>query len=219
MKKLLKTKILLADDHRIMRAGLRSILEKEPDMEILGEAQNGLVALRLAKELRPDLIIMDISMPDLNGIEATSRILAELSGLRVLALSMHSDRGFLIKMLKAGASGYLLKDCASEELIDAVHVIMKNRLYISPVMVDDMVRGYVQMASREDLSTFSVLTTRERDVLQRLAEGRSVKEIAHDLNISVKTVETFRHRIEEKLNVSSIAELTKYAIREGLTSL
>ena len=219
MKKILKIKILLADDHKIMRAGLRSILEKEPDMEILGEAQNGLVALQLAKKLRPDLIIMDISMPDLNGIEATSRILAELSGLRVLALSMHSDRGFLIKMLKAGASGYLLKDCASEELIDAVHVIMKNRLYISPAMVDDMVRDYVQMASREDLSAFSVLTTRERDVLQRLAEGKSVKEIAHDLNISVKTVETFRHRIEDKLSLNSIAELTKYAIREGLTSL
>ena len=219
MKKILKTKILLADDHKIMRAGLRSILEKQPDMEILGEAQNGLVALQLAKKLRPDLIIMDISMPDLNGIEATSRILAELSGLRVLALSMHSDRGFLIKMLKAGASGYLLKDCASEELIDAVHVIMKNRLYISPAMVDDMVRGYVQMASKEDLSAFSVLTTRERDVLQRLAEGKSVKEIAHDLNISVKTVETFRHRIEDKLHLNSIAELTKYAIREGLTSL
>ena len=218
-KQILKIKILLADDHKIMRAGLRSILEKEPDMEILGEAQNGLVALQLAKKLRPDLIIMDISMPDLNGIEATSRILAELSGLRVLALSMHSDRGFLIKMLKAGASGYLLKDCASEELIDAVHVIMKNRLYISPAMVDDMVRGYVQMASREDLSAFSVLTTRERDVLQRLAEGKSIKEIAHDLNISVKTVETFRHRIEDKLNLNSIAELTKYAIREGLTSL
>ena len=219
MKQILKIKILLADDHKIMRAGLRSILEKEPDMEILGEAQNGLVALQLAKKLRPDLIIMDISMPDLNGIEATSRILAELSGLRVLALSMHSDRGFLIKMLKAGASGYLLKDCASEELIDAVHVIMKNRLYISPAMVDDMVRGYVQMASREDLSAFSVLTARERDVLQRLAEGKSVKEIAHDLNISVKTVETFRHRIEDKLCLHSIAELTKYAIREGLTSL
>ena len=219
MKQILKIKILLADDHKIMRAGLRSILEKEPDMEILGEAQNGLVALQLAKKLRPDLIIMDISMPDLNGIEATSRILAELSGLRVLALSMHSDRGFLIKMLKAGASGYLLKDCASEELIDAVHVIMKNRLYISPAMVDDMVRGYVQMASREDLSAFSVLTARERDVLQRLAEGKSVKEIAHDLIISVKTVETFRHRIEDKLCLHSIAELTKYAIREGLTSL
>ena len=219
MKQILKIKILLADDHKIMRAGLRSILEKQPDMEILGEAQNGLVALQLAKKLRPDLIIMDISMPDLNGIEATSRILAELSGLRVLALSMHSDRGFLIKMLKAGASGYLLKDCASEELIDAVHVIMKNRLYISPAMVDDMVRGYVQMASREDLSAFSVLTTRERDVLQRLAEGKSVKEIAHALNISVKTVETFRHRIEDKLHLNSIAELTKYAIREGLTSL
>jgi DNA-binding NarL/FixJ family response regulator len=218
-KQILKTKILLADDHKIMRAGLRSILEKQPDMEILGEAQNGLVALQLAKKLRPDLVIMDISMPDLNGIEATSRILAELSGLRVLALSMHSDRGFLIKMLKAGASGYLLKDCASEELIDAVHVIMKNRLYISPAMVDDMVRGYVQMASREDLSAFSVLTARERDVLQKLAEGKSVKEIAHDLIISVKTVETFRHRIEDKLCLHSIAELTKYAIREGLTSL
>ena len=162
----MKIKILLADDHKIMRDGLRSLLEKQPDMEIVGEAKNGLAAIELTRKHRPDLIIMDINMPDLNGIEATSRIIAEMPGLYVLVLSMHADRGFLVKMLKAGAAGYLLKDCASEELIDAIHAVMKKRLYISPVLVDDMVKEYVQLASKEDISAFSILTPRERDVLQ-----------------------------------------------------
>jgi DNA-binding NarL/FixJ family response regulator len=218
-KNILKIKILLADDHKIMRDGLRSLLEKQPDMEIVGEAKNGLAAIELTRKHRPDLIIMDINMPDLNGIEATSRIIAEMPGLYVLVLSMHADRGFLVKMLKAGAAGYLLKDCASEELIDAIHAVMKKRLYISPVLVDDMVKEYVQLASKEDISAFSILTLRERDVLQKIAEGKAMKEIAHELNVSVKTIETFRHKIEEKLGLRSIAELTKYAIREGITSL
>jgi DNA-binding NarL/FixJ family response regulator len=218
-KNILKIKILLADDHKIMRDGLRSLLEKQPDMEIVGEAKNGLAAIELTRKHRPDLIIMDINMPDLNGIEATSRIIAEMPGLYVLVLSMHADRGFLVKMLKAGAAGYLLKDCASEELIDAIHAVMKKRLYISPVLVDDMVKEYVQLASKEDISAFSILTPRERDVLQKITEGKAMKEIAHELNVSVKTIETFRHKIEEKLGLRSIAELTKYAIREGITSL
>jgi DNA-binding NarL/FixJ family response regulator len=212
-------KILLADDHNIMREGLKSILEKNPDMFVAGEAGNGIEAVDLAKKLHPDVIIMDINMPDLNGIEATARIINEMPGSRVLALSMYADRGFLIKMLKAGAKGYLLKDCASDELVNAIKVILKNRIYISPSLVDDMVRDYVQLADTVDLSAFSILTPRERDVLQKLSEGRSTKEIAFDLNLSIKTIETFRLKIQEKIGLHSIAELTKYAIREGITSL
>ncbi len=215
----MKIKILLADDHKIMREGLKSILEKNLDIFIAGEAGNGIEAIDLAKKIHPDIIIMDINMPDLNGIEATSRIISEMPGSRVLALSMYADRGFLIKMLKAGAKGYLLKDCASDELVNAIKVILKNRIYISPSLVDDMVRDYIQLADSVDLSAFSILTPRERDVLQRLSEGRSTKEIAFDLNLSIKTIETFRLKIQEKIGLRSIAELTKYAVREGITSL
>jgi DNA-binding NarL/FixJ family response regulator len=212
-------KILLADDHKIMREGLKSILEKNFDMIVSGEAGNGVEAVDLAKKLNPDIIIMDINMPDLNGIEATKRIITEIPGSRILALSMYADRGFLIKMLKAGAKGYLLKDCASDELLNAIKVILKNRIYISPSLVDDMVRDYVQLADTVDLSAFSILTPRERDVLQKLSEGKSTKEIAFDLNLSIKTIETFRLKIQEKIGLRSIAELTKYAVREGITSL
>ncbi|HEY9161893.1 MAG TPA: response regulator transcription factor [Desulfomonilia bacterium] len=212
-------KILLADDHKIMREGLKSILEKNFNMIVSGEAGNGVEAVDLAKKLNPDIIIMDINMPDLNGIEATKRIITEIPGSRILALSMYADRGFLIKMLKAGAKGYLLKDCASDELLNAIKVILKNRIYISPSLVDDMVRDYVQLADTVDLSAFSILTPRERDVLQKLSEGKSTKEIAFDLNLSIKTIETFRLKIQEKIGLRSIAELTKYAVREGITSL
>jgi DNA-binding NarL/FixJ family response regulator len=215
----MKTKILLADDHKIMREGLKSILEKNPDIFVEGEAGNGIEAVDLAKKIHPDIIIMDINMPDLNGIDATARIISEMPGSRVLALSMYADRGFLIKMLKAGAKGYLLKDCASDELVNAIRVILKNRIYISPSLVDDMVRDYVQLADSVDLSAFSILTPRERDVLQKLSEGKSTKEIAFDLNLSIKTIETFRLKIQEKIGLHSIAELTKYAVREGITSL
>lgn len=215
----MRIKILVADDHKIMREGLKSILEKNPDMFVAGEASNGVEAADLAREINPDIIIMDINMPDLNGIEATARIIAETPGTRILALSMYADRGFLIKMLKAGAKGYLLKDCASDELTSAIKVILKNRIYISPSLVDDMVRDYVQLTDTVDLSAFSILTPRERDVLQKLSEGKSTKEIAFDLNLSIKTIETFRLKIQEKIGLRSIAELTKYAVREGLTSL
>jgi two-component system, NarL family, response regulator NreC len=215
----MKIKILLADDHKIMREGLKTILEKQPEFEVTGEASTGKEAIDVAIEKNPDVIIMDINMPDLNGIEATLRIKHEKPSIKILALSMHDDRKFLINMLKAGASGYLLKDCASDELIDAIKVIRKNRLFISPDLVDDMVRDFVMSAKISDLSVFSILTKRERDVLQRISEGRSTKEIAFDLNVSVKTVETFRYKIEDKTGLHSIAELTKYAIREGITTL
>jgi DNA-binding NarL/FixJ family response regulator len=210
---------LIADDHKIMREGLKLILEKNPDIVISGEACDGSEAIRLAQEIHPDIIIMDINMPDLNGIEATRRITSEIPGARVLALSMNTDRSSLIKMLKAGAKGYLLKDCASDELMDAIKAMVRNKVYISPMLIDDMVRDYVQLSNSVDLSAFSVLTPRERDVLQKLAEGKSAKEIAFDLNLSIKTIETYKIKVQEKIGVSNLAELTKYAIREGLTSL
>ena len=158
-------------------------------------------------------------MPDMNGIEATRLMIREIPRLRVLALSMHADRGFLLKMLKAGASGYLLKESAGEELIVAIQTVMKNHLYISPALLDVLVKDYIRLASREETSAFSILTPRERGILQKLAEGKSVKEIAFDLDVSVKTVETFRRKIEDKLGLRSIVALTKYALREGITSL
>ncbi len=215
----MKTRILIADDHKILRAGLCALLEKQPDMEVIGEADSGARAVSLAKKKSPHLIIMDINMPDMNGIEATKRILSENDGIKVLALSMYADKGYVINMLKAGASGYLLKDCALEELANAIRAIMDNKTYLSPVLVDSILKDLIDLATKDDLSVYSILTSREREVLQRLAEGRTTKEIAFDLGISIKTVETHRQQISAKLGMSSIAELTKYAIREGLTSL
>jgi two-component system response regulator NreC len=214
-----KVKILLADDHKILRAGLRALLEKQPDLEVIGEAESGAAAVEMAKKKPPHLIIMDINMPDMNGIEATRRILRGRPGIKVLALSMHADKGFVVNMLKAGAAGYLLKDCALEELAYAIRAVMDNRTYLSPSLVNGILKDYIQLMSKDDLSVYSILTTREREVLQRVAEGRSTKEIAYDLDISTKTVETYRSQIMEKLGLNSVAELTKYAVREGLTSL
>lgn len=215
----MKTRILIADDHKILRAGLCALLEKQPDMEVIGEADSGTRAVSLAKKKSPHLIIMDINMPDMNGIEATKRILSENDGIKVLALSMYADKGYVINMLKAGASGYLLKDCALEELANAIRAVMDNKTYLSPVLVDSILKDLIDLATKDDLSVYSILTSREREVLQRLAEGRTTKEIAFDLGISIKTVETHRQQISAKLGMNSIAELTKYAIREGLTSL
>jgi DNA-binding NarL/FixJ family response regulator len=155
----------------------------------------------------------------MNGIEATRQIIANSPNVKVIALSMHSDRRFVAEMLKAGASAYLLKDCAFEELINAVHAVVENRTYLSPNIVDSVIKDYTYLLSKEDLSVFSILTNREREVLQLLTEGKTIKEIASHLKISVKTVETYKQKIMDKLNIRSIAELTKYAIREGLTSL
>jgi len=212
-------KVILADDHQIMREGLRSVLEKQKDMEVVAEAKNGREAVELSQELSPDVIVMDIAMPDLNGIEATRQIVAQAPEVKVLALSMHSDRRFAAGMLSAGASGYLLKDCASEELVQAIRTVTSGQSYLSPGITDTMINDYAQRISDSDGSAFSVLTNREREVLQLLAEGRTTKQIAEQLYVSVKTVETHRQHLMEKLDVRSVAELTKYAVREGLTSL
>ena len=215
----MKTKIILADDHKIIREGLRSLLEKQPEMEVIAEAHDGLTTVRLVQKLLPDIVIMDIGMPDMNGIEATRQIMTETKGVKVIALSMHSDRRFVLQMLKVGASGYLLKDSAFEELISAIHTVMANQPYLSPKITDVVVKEYLHGLPKNESTVFTILTAREREVLQLLAEGKTTKQIASALNISVKTIETHRQQIMEKLNMHSIAELTKYAIREGLTSL
>ena len=212
-------KILIADDHKIIREGLRALIERKPGMEVIGEVENGRKAVQLAQELLIDIIVMDIAMPDLNGIEATRQIVARAPGIKVIALSMHSDKRFVVEILKAGASGFLLKDCAFEELIYAINAVRANRTYLSPKIADMMIKDYVRLLPMEELSVFSVLTPRQRQVLQLLSEGKGTSQIAHDLQVSVKTVETYRQQIMDKLNIHNIAELTKYAIREGLTSL
>ncbi len=214
-----KIRIVMADDHQIVRQGVRSLLASEPDMEVVGEADNGRDTLRLVQQLSPRVVVMDISMPDLNGIEATRQILAESPGVKVVALSMHSDSFFVLNMLKAGASGYLLKDCAVEELVKAIRTVVAHKTYLSPgisdIVVKDLVNGYSMTAG----SAFSILTNREREVLQLMAEGRSTNSIAERLCVSSKTVETHRKQIMTKLDIHSVAELTKYAVRQGLTSL
>jgi DNA-binding NarL/FixJ family response regulator len=216
----MKTQILLVDDHRIMREGLKSLLNDEPDMEVMGEADNGRRAIELVDEFEPHVVVMDISMPELNGIEATRRIIANHPNKKVVALSMHSDRRFMAEILKAGASGYLLKDGAYEELAGAIRTVMADKMYLSPRIAGVVLEDYVRtMDGGNGPSAFAALTAREREVLQLLAEGKATKQAAACLHVSVKTVETHRRSIMTKLDIHSVAELTKYAIREGLTSV
>ena len=212
-------RIILADDHTLLRQGLHALIEEQPDMTVIAEAEDGRSTVQLAAKLRPDIIVMDISMPGMNGMEATRQILTNDPGIRVLALSMHTDRRFIVEMLGAGASGYLLKDCAVEELICAIHALAGQRTYLSPKISDIVVKDYACRISKSTLSSLSVLSPREREVLQLLAEGKSTRKIASILEVGVKTVETYRQQIMEKLNIHSIAGLTKFAVREGLTSL
>jgi DNA-binding NarL/FixJ family response regulator len=212
-------RVFLADDHKIIREGLRTLLEKEPDIEVVGEAENGRKTVQLVQELLPNVVITDIAMPDLNGIEATRQIIANTPSVKVIALSMHSDRRFIVGILNIGASGYLLKDCAFEELINAIRAVVANGIFLSPMIVDTVIKDFTCLFSKINISVFSHLTSREREVLQLLSEGKTTKQIAFHLDVSVKTVETYRQQIMDKLDIHSIAELTKYAIREGLTSL
>ncbi len=211
--------VLLADDHKIVRDGLRILIENHGNMNVVAEAENGQKAITLAKELHPQVIIMDISMPDMNGIDATRRITSDFPGIKVIALSMHTDRHFVVGMLEAGAAGYLLKDCAFEELVSAIHTVLENHTYLSPTITDIVVRNYVHKEAKPSVSVSSELTARERELLQLLAEGMTAKQIAKTLRVSVKTVETHRRNIAQKLGAGSVAELIKYAIREGLTTL
>ncbi len=211
------TRVLLADDHKILRQGLRTLLEQEKDIQIVGEADNGRSSVKLTGELAPDVVIMDVAMPDLNGIDATRRITEAEPRTRVLALSMHSDGRYVKGMLQAGARGYILKDCAAEELTHAIRTVMAGQIYVSPGVTGTIVNDYVRQLTAADEP--ATLTRREREVLQLLAEGGSTANIAAGLHLSVKTIETHRKRIMDKLDLRSIAELTKYAIREGITTV
>ncbi len=212
-------RVLLVDDHKIIREGLRSLLNKTPDIEVVAEAENGRMARQLAREVMPDVIVMDISMPGLNGIEATRQILAAFPDIKVITLSMHPDNRLVVGMLDAGASGYVLKDCTFEELEKAIRTAMANQIYLSPRLIRDIVEYQVRNSSQTKSSPFSILTSKEREVLQLVVEGRNTKQIAWLLNVSTKTVEAHRNKIMTKLNIHSISGLTKYALREGLTSL
>jgi two-component system response regulator NreC len=213
-------RVLIADDHKIMLAGLRSLLEKQSDIDVVGEAENGRKAVQMAQEKKPDVVVMDVSMPDLNGIEATTQIKESVPDSRVIALSMHSDKRFVMGMLRAGAAGYLLKDCASQELANAIAQVAGGKKYLSPEITGVVINDFLQGgAPEEDGTVASVLSAREREVLQLIAEGWSTKQIASHLYVSIKTIETHRRQIMKKLDLHSIADLTKYAIREGLTSV
>jgi DNA-binding NarL/FixJ family response regulator len=214
-------RVLLADDHKLLRQGLRTLLEEEPDITVVGEASNGRMARNLVRRLRPDVILMDVAMPDLNGIEAARQIRGLLPATRLLALSMHADKRFVAGMLKAGAAGYLLKDCDRSELLSAIRSVFAGGTYLSPEVAGSIVESYVRSPRQDEpqASPDIVLSVREREILQLVSEGLSTKQIATRLGVSVKTVETHRKRVGQKLGLHSTAELTKYAIREGMTSL
>ena len=210
-------RVVLADDHRMMRDGLHALLERA-GVEVVGEAGTGHEALTEVRRLRPDVVVMDIGMPELNGIDATKLMVAELRGLKVLALSINADRRYVIAMLEAGASGYLLKNAASDELLTALEAVTRGETYLSPAIAGSVVAQAIQGGSAARPGEQRQLSVREREVLQLVAEGKSSKEIGAILQIAVPTVETHRRQIMEKLNLRTVAELTKYAIREGLTS-
>lgn len=210
--------ILIADDHGVVREGLKRMFSEQPDMEVVGEAENGQMAVKLAKELIPDVILMDISMPDLSGIEAARLILKANPAIKIIALSMHSEKHFVLEMLQAGALGYVLKSYLFDEVLKAIEVVRRNDYYLSPKITDVIVEDY---ASREVLpgkSLVNGLTARERDIIRLVAEGLTTKQIALRLKISPKTADANRRRAMKKLDIDNVAKLTKYAIREGLTA-
>jgi len=213
------TRVILADDHTVIRQGLRSLIDKQDGMQVVGGVSNGREAIRLVKKLLPNVVVMDISMPELNGVEATRQIKAIDDQIKVLALSMHSDKRFITGMLDAGASGYLLKDCAVEELATAIRTVASHQTYLSPAIAGTVVQSSLDSKQPNPKSGLGSLTARQREVLQLLSEGYSTKQIALRLNVSVKTVETHRNNVMSRLQLHNVADLTKYAIREGLTSL
>jgi two-component system NarL family response regulator len=212
-------RILLVDDHQMMRDGLRSILDLEDGLDVVGEAANGYEAFEMAQTLRPDVVVMDIGMKGLNGIDATRQIKAQNPRAQVVALSTYSDESYVLSMLQAGASGYVLKDAAVEEMRRAIRAVADGHHYLSPQIAGSVVASHLRGPSQDGPSPASGLAPRERQILQLLAEGHTSSEIARRLHIATSTVESHRRNIMRKLDLHSVAELTKYAIREGLTSL
>ncbi len=212
-------RILIADDHGIVREGLRSLIEKEPDMEVIGEAKDGLETVESARKLKPDVIVMDVSMPNLNGIEATRLILSENPKIKVIVLSIHVERRIVKEILSAGAAGYVLKTYLFEELSRALRSVLVNGYYLSPKVTNIVVGEYLDDSASVQAGDKVNLTNREREVLQLIAEGRTSKQIALMLHVSPKTIETHRRKLLEKIEASGVAELTKYAVREGITSI
>ena len=215
--------IILADDHHVIREGLRLLLDREKDLLVIAEADTGRSALSAVKKFNPDLVVMDVSMPELNGVEATRKILSEVPATKVLALSMYSDRRFVEGMFQAGVSGYILKNCIARELVSAIRLVAKGQVYISPEIAGSIVDGYLsRVVPQTDTNRRidrKILTDREREILQLICEGQNSKEVAETLHVSSKTVDAHRRNIMEKVGVHSIAELTKFAIREGITTL
>lgn len=213
------TRILLVDDHALMREGLRAILTSDPDVEVVGEASDGREALEMVSRLQPDIVVMDIGMPHLNGFEATRQIGTFSSATRVIALSTHNDKRYVLAMLEAGARGYVVKSSVGDELRRAIQTVQRNQIFLSPEVAGVVVESYLGRDYPEEGIGAALLGSREREVLQLLAEGKSSPEIAAVMHISVSTVETHRRNIMRKLDIHSVAELTKFAIREGLTQL
>ena len=211
--------IIIADDHGMIRDGLKLMVQEQSDMELVGEAETGRRTVELAKEVIPDIILMDITMPDMNGIDATRLILKENPAIKIIALSMHSEKRFVIEMLQAGAMGYVLKTYLFDEVVRAIEVVRSNGYYLSPKITDVMVEDYTNNKVLPDKSLASGLSTREREIIQLVAEGLTTKQIALRLKISPKTVDAKRRQAMNRLEIDNVAKLTKYAIREGLTSV
>ena len=214
-----KIRIILADDHKLLREGLRSLLETEPDMEIVADVSNGREAIEKSRELSPDVVVMDISMPDLNGIDAARQLTSELFAPKVLCLSVHREMQLVAAMLEAGASGYILKTSASRELVHAVRAVTRGETYLTPSIAGDIVEHHVRGGGTHKRGAYSDITEREREVLQLIAEGHHTKVIADRLSVSPKTVLAHRENAMKKLGIDSIAGLTRYALREGISEL
>ncbi len=212
-------RILLADDHTVVRKGLRLLLESQPDFQVIADAANGRETVALAERLTPDVVVMDVAMPELNGIEAARQISAKLPHTAIVFLSMHSDEGYVLKALKSGARAYLLKDSAENDLINAVKAVCEGKAFFSPAISKMLIEDYMlQMQQRAVEDSYDLLTTREREILQLFAEGKNNKDVANTLNLSLYTVETHRSNIFQKLNLHSSAELILYAVRKGVIS-
>ena len=214
-----KVRILLADDHVVMRTGLRALLERQPNLEVVGETENGRDTIKLVESLKPDVVVMDVGMPILNGIEATRTIATKHPNVAVVILSMHADESYVMRALKAGARGYLLKDSAPADLLGAIQAVAQSKSFFSPKVSKILAEDYVRILKQKGgVDSYDLLTAREREILQLLVEGKANKEVATTLNISPYTVETHRKHILEKLNLHNPAELILYAVRKGIIS-